>query len=186
MVASSGSSRASFGIGVGQGEVTALEESGDGLGVVSVALGFAAVDGFHGPGVSEGEGEVVIAAEVGQPVPAVHALAADYDSVAEGRNGVEEGFGGDAEVTAEEGLSVVVEDDEEEGPGVQIDSGVESDVGGRLEETHGKASGKGDAKGGGKSPLPSSQARAFMSIQALQPAAGHANDPSAYFDAGAA
>ena len=61
-----------------------LEQSGDGLGVVAVALGLAAVDGFHGEGVSEGEGDVVVAAEVGEPVPAVHALAADDDSVAEG------------------------------------------------------------------------------------------------------
>ena len=130
-----------LGVGVGEGEVASAEQSGDGLGVVAVALGFAAVDGFHGPGVSEDEGEVVVAAGVGEPVPAVHALAADDESVAEGLDGVEEGFGRGGEVAAEAGLSVAVEDDEEEGPGVQIDAGVESDVGGRLEATHVKASG---------------------------------------------
>jgi hypothetical protein len=71
----------------------------------------------------------------------VHALAADDEGVAEGLDGVEEGFGGGAEVAAEAGLSVVIEDDEEEGPGVEIDSSVESDLGGRWEETHEKASG---------------------------------------------
>ncbi len=109
------------------------QQSGDGLGVVAVALGLAAVDGFHGEGVSQGEGDVVVAAEVGEPVPAVHALAADDDAVAEGRDGFEEGFGGGGQVAAEAGLSVAVEDDEEEGPGVQVHAGVESDVGGRLE-----------------------------------------------------
>jgi hypothetical protein len=61
-----------------------------------------------------------------------------------------------------------VEDDEEEGPGVEIDAGVESDGGGRLEEAHGRPPIKGYAKGGGESPPPSSQARAFMSIHWLQ------------------
>ena len=73
-----------FGVGVGEREVAALEQAGDGLGVVAVALGLAAVDGFHGPGVAEGEGDVVVAAGVGEPVPAVHALAADDEAVAEG------------------------------------------------------------------------------------------------------
>jgi hypothetical protein len=33
-------------------------------------------------------------------------------------------------------LSGRVEDDEEQGPGMQIDAGIESGVGGRLEVTH--------------------------------------------------
>ena len=130
-----------FGVGVGEGEGAALEQSGDGLGVVPVALGFGAVDGFHGPGVSEGEGDVGVSAGVGQPVPAVHALASDDDSVLEGLDGFEEGLGGGGEVAAEPGLSVLVEDAEEEGPGVEIDAGVESDAGGGLKQRMGKASG---------------------------------------------
>jgi hypothetical protein len=90
--------------------------------------------------VSQGEWKVVVAAEVGEPIPAVHALAADDDSFAKGLDGLEEEFGGGAEVAAEALLSVAVEDDEEQGPGVEIDAGVESDIGGRLEETHEKAS----------------------------------------------
>src|SRR5262249_25018248 len=64
-----------LGVGIGEGEVSALEESCDGLGVFAVAFGFAAVDGFHAPGMSEHEGDVVVAAGVGEPVPAVHAFA---------------------------------------------------------------------------------------------------------------
>ena len=50
------------------------------------------MDGFHSPGVSEGEGDVVVAAGVGQPVPAVHAFAANNDSVVKGCDGFAEGF----------------------------------------------------------------------------------------------
>ena len=110
-----------------------------------------------------------VAAGVGEPVPAVHALAGDDEAVAEGCDGSEEGFGGGGQVAAKTGLAVAVEDDEEEGPGVQVDAGVESDVGGRLEGAHGRPPVGGGAKGGDGSPPPSSQARAFMSIQPLQP-----------------
>ena len=40
-------------IGVGGREVAALEQAGDGLGILAVALGLGAVDGFHGPGMTE-------------------------------------------------------------------------------------------------------------------------------------
>jgi hypothetical protein len=105
---------------------------------LAVALGLAAVHGFHGVGVTEDEGDVVSAAGVGEPVPAVDALAGDEQSVAEGLDGAEEGFGLSGQIAGVARLSVVVEDDEEEGPGVQIDAGVESGVGGRLEGTHGR------------------------------------------------
>jgi hypothetical protein len=83
-----------LGVGVSEGEVAAPEQPGDGLGVVAVALGLLAVDGFHPPGVAQREGDVLVAAGVGQPVPAVHALAADDEALAEGRDGFEERPGG--------------------------------------------------------------------------------------------
>src|SRR5262249_1904452 len=82
-----GEAGALLGVGVGGREVAALEQPGDGLGVLAVALGLVPVDGFHGPGVSQGEGDVVVAAGVGEPVPAVHALAGDEEPVAEGGDG---------------------------------------------------------------------------------------------------
>jgi len=82
---------------------------------------------------------------------------------------------GGGEVAAESGLSVAVEDDEEQGSGVEIDASVESDIGGRLEAAHEGLRFGGGAKGGDGTPPPSSQARAFMSIQPLQQT-GHAND----------
>jgi hypothetical protein len=101
-------------------------------------LVFAAVDGFHGPGVSQHEGDGVFAAGVGQPVPAVHALAGDEQAVAEGCDGLEEGSGGGGQVAGEDDLAVAVEDDEEEGPGVQIDAGVESGAGRWGKGAHGE------------------------------------------------
>lgn len=105
---------------------------------VAVALGFAAVDGFHGPGVSEGKGDLLLVAEVGQPVPAVHAFAADDQALAEGLDGFEEGWWGGGQVACEAFLSVAVEDAQEEGPGVQVNTGVESGVGGGLKGAHGE------------------------------------------------
>jgi hypothetical protein len=160
--------------------VAALEQVGDSLGVFAVAFAFAAVDGFHGPGMSEDEGDVVVAAGVSQPVPAVHALAADDQSVAEGLDGFLEGPWCSGEVAGEACLSGLVEDDQEQGPGVEIDAGIESGVGGRLEEAHEDL---------GVS-VPRSQrlsavcckfaSRAFMSIHPLQQT-GHATDGSTCF-----
>ena len=48
------------------------------------------MDGFHVEGVAEDEGDAFGGAEVGEPVPGEHALAADDESVAEGRQGVEQ------------------------------------------------------------------------------------------------
>src|SRR5262249_11800051 len=115
----------------------------------------------------EDEGDVVFAAGVGEPVPAVHALAGDEEAVAEGGDGAEEGFGSGRQVAGEAHLAVGIEDDEEPGPGVPVDAGVESGVGGRLEGTHGEGLQEREARGGGWVPSPSLQMRAFMSIQSL-------------------
>ena len=100
---------------------------------------------------------------------AVHALAGDEEAVAEGGDGFEEGVRVGGQVAAEGDLAVAVEDAQEQGPGVQIDAGVESGVGGGLEAAHGEGLRFGVVRrGGGWVPPPSSQARAFMSIQPLQ------------------
>jgi hypothetical protein len=86
--------------------------------------------------MSEDEGDVILAAGVGKPVPAVHALAANDESVAEGCDGFAERFRVSGEIASVAYLSLVVEDDEEEGPGVEIDAGIESGVGWWLEVAH--------------------------------------------------
>src|SRR5262249_31876585 len=157
------------GVGGGGRGVAALEEAGAGLGVLAVALGLPAGGGPHGPGVPQDEGDVLVAAGVGEPVPAVHALAGADQAVAEGGDGAEEGARVSGQVLGEDGLAVVVEGDDEDGPGVQIDAGVESGSGGRGKGTQGEGfliAGRGDV------PHPIIAEKAFMGIQALRPTSG--------------
>jgi len=95
-------------------------------GVDLVGLGLAAVDHAHVPGVAEDEGDRVVLAQVGQPVPGEHALDSDDQAVAEGLHGVEEGLGLRRQVLREDGLALLVEDVDEHASGVQIDAGVKS------------------------------------------------------------
>ena len=69
---------------------------------------------------------------------AVHALAGDEEAVAEGSDGAEEGVGVGGQVPGEDDAAIAVEDDDEQGPGVEIDAGVESGAGGWRETTHGE------------------------------------------------
>jgi hypothetical protein len=102
----------------------------------------------------------------------VHARAGDEESVAEGGDGTEERLGSGGQVACADDPAVAVEDDEEQGPGVQIDAGIESGFGGWREGTHGEdllwLLGAGTCRA-------HDRRKAFMSIQALQqtgPAAG--------------
>jgi hypothetical protein len=96
------------------------------VGVDLVGLGLAAVDGLHVQGVSEDEGDLLVLAQVGEPVPGEQALAGDGEAFAAGGDGAEEGFGCGGESLSEDGLALVVEGVQGEGPGVQIDAAVES------------------------------------------------------------
>jgi hypothetical protein len=71
----------------------------------------------------------------------VQALAADDEAVAEGLHGFQERGRGGGQVAGEALLAVAVEDGEEQGPGVQIDAGVESGIGGGLEAAQGEGLG---------------------------------------------
>lgn len=92
--------------------------------------------GFHGPGVTEHEVDVLVAATVGEPVPAVHALAGDQQAVAERSDGPQERLGGGRQIAGQARLPFAVEDHQEHVPGVQIDTGIELRRGGRREGTH--------------------------------------------------
>ena len=52
--------------------------------------------------------------------------------------GAEEGVGIGGQVPGEADLAIAIEDDEEQGPGVEIDAGIESGAGRRSEGTHGE------------------------------------------------
>ena len=68
------------------------------------------MDGLHVEGVSQDEGDVLIVAEVGEPVPAVDALAGDDEAVSEGGDGGEEGVGARRVVAVEADGAGEVED----------------------------------------------------------------------------
>src|SRR5262249_26279799 len=104
-----------LGGGGGGGGVARAQQPGGGLGVLAVTVGLVAVHGLHGVGVAEDKGDVLLAAGIGEPVPAVHALAGDEEAVAEGSDGAEEGVGVGGQVTGEADLAVAIEDDEEQG-----------------------------------------------------------------------
>ena len=87
-------------------EHPAAQQAGDLAGVDAVVLGLAAVDGFHVQGVAEREGDRLVFAQIGEPVPGEHALAADDEPVAEGFDRVEEGFGTGGQILLEDGLAV--------------------------------------------------------------------------------
>ena len=96
------------------------------MGVDLVGLGLAAVDRLHVQSVSQNEGEFLLLAQVGEPVPGEHALTGDGQPIAEGSDGTEEGIrpGGDS-LVQDDGTGRV-EDAQGQGPGVQIDAAVES------------------------------------------------------------
>ena len=106
-------------------------------GVEPVVLGLAAVDGLHGQGVAEDEGDALALAQVGQPVPGEHALARRRRArrgTARRRRGRRPGDGG--QVLLEAGRALVVEDVDEQAPGVEIDAAVVCVLGGCTAASH--------------------------------------------------
>ena len=78
-------------LGSGQGPSLGsdgLGEVGQAGGIDAVVLGLAAVDGLHVVGVADQEGELLLGAEVGEPVPGEHALDADHQAEIAGRAGL--------------------------------------------------------------------------------------------------
>ena len=74
--------------------------------------------------MAEHKEDVLILAQVGEPVPGEHALAADDQAVAPGGDGVEEGVGAGGQVLLEASLALGVQDVQVHGPCVQIDAAV--------------------------------------------------------------
>jgi hypothetical protein len=112
----------------------------------------------------------------------VHAFAADEDSLWEGPDGFVEGLGIGGEVACVAYLSGVVEDDEEEGCGVEIDASVESGVGGRLEGAQEDLVVSVRRRKRLSAVSFQCASRAFRSIQSLQQT-GHANNALSCFSA---
>ena len=88
-------SRLAFGprIDVGHREQPTTQQAGELGGVDPIGLGLTAVNELHVEGVAQDEGDAVVLAQVGEPVPGEHALAPDDETVAVRLDGAEEGGG---------------------------------------------------------------------------------------------
>src|SRR5262249_56215850 len=107
-------------------KVASLEQAGDLAGIDLIVLGLGPVDEFHVQSVAQHEGELLLGAEVGEPVPGVHALDADHDIGPEGGDGFEESLGPSGDVLVQDDGAGRVEGAQVQGPGVQVDAAVQS------------------------------------------------------------
>ncbi|HVK11487.1 MAG TPA: hypothetical protein VM597_22140 [Gemmataceae bacterium] len=82
--------------------------------------------------MAEGERDLVVLTQVGQPVPGEQALGPDHEIGPERGQGVEEHRGAGRQIPLEDGLALVVQDVCEQGPGVPVDVAVESVLAGVM------------------------------------------------------
>jgi hypothetical protein len=125
-------------IGIGQREVAALEQCGDLEGVDLVVFGFAAMDGLHVQRVTQDEGDAVLGAQIGDPVPAKDALDTDDDVVQEGGDQLKKQLGLGMDILMQPGFALLVDDADVHFSSVQIDTAVELVL--LFVEPHGVAS----------------------------------------------
>jgi len=83
------------------------------------------MDGAHVEGVAEDEGDVVLGAEIGDPVPGEETLDADDDVGPVGGEGLEEQLLVGRNFRLADDLSGVVEDADGQEPGMEVDAAVE-------------------------------------------------------------
>ena len=75
---------------VGHREHPAAQKDGDLVGIDLVVLGLAPVDGLHVQGVAEDEGDPLLGAQIGEPVPREDALHGHHQVLAVRSDGGEE------------------------------------------------------------------------------------------------
>jgi hypothetical protein len=106
---------------------------GDFLGVNAVVLVLAAVNGFEVERVGQDEMDAGVRTGIGEPIPAEHALGADGQVVAIGRDEFEEiGEVIVSDVGVDELFAVAIQHADVHLPGVQINSAVELGGGGVI------------------------------------------------------
>jgi hypothetical protein len=82
------------------------------------------MDGLHVEGMPEDEGNPFLRAEVGEPLPGEHAFNGDDNVGPIGRNALEKRLRAGFHVPMQHDLTVLVEDADVHGPGVQVDATV--------------------------------------------------------------
>jgi hypothetical protein len=112
-------------IHVRHGQHLSTKQRGDFLAVDLVVLfHLRAVDRFHVQRVAEHEGDVELLAQIGDPVPAEHALDRDDQVLSVGGNGCFKGAGVGGQILVHENRTVVILDAEVHRPCVQVDAAV--------------------------------------------------------------
>ena len=129
-------------VGIGLGQKTSTEKAGDLQGVDSVVLGLGPVDGPHIEGVAKDEGDVVLGAEVGEPVPVEDALGTDDEIFPERLDGLEEDLAVAGKVPMEQDVAFGVLNAQIQGAGMQVDPAVMLMLAG--EKVHGSPPGLDD------------------------------------------
>lgn len=111
-------------IDVGLGEGAAAQQGSDLVGVNAVVFGLSAMDSLHVQGMPEDEGDVLLRAEVGDPVPAEETLDGDDEVLAVGLDDLEQFAGIAGKFAVNEGFTGLVENADVHAAGVKVDSTV--------------------------------------------------------------
>jgi hypothetical protein len=74
--------------------------------------------------MAQDEGDRLLGAEIGEPVPDEHAFDGDNDILPVGLDGPEKVIRGGSAVTVEHGFALLIQDAKVHGSGVQIDSAI--------------------------------------------------------------
>src|SRR6266498_2728897 len=82
------------------------------------------MDGFHGKGMPEDEGDTFAHTQVSQPIPREETFDRDDKIITIRRNDLEEGLGACLKVLRSQDLPIVVQDADVHRPGVEIDAAV--------------------------------------------------------------
>src|SRR5919109_4816484 len=82
------------------------------------------MDGFHIEGMAQDKGNALFSAEIGQPIPGEHAFDRYDKTLPVGSNGFEEGFRSGWHIAVQQELTIVAQDTDVHGAGMQVDATV--------------------------------------------------------------
>jgi hypothetical protein len=94
------------------------------MSIDAIVFGFASMDGFHIESVAEDEGDILIGAKIGEPIPGEEAFDANDDVAAEWLNGGEELIRIGFDVFFETDFSGLIENAEKHSTGKEINTAI--------------------------------------------------------------
>jgi len=114
----------SSGIDIGLWEQAATKQGGYLLGIDRVVFGLAAMNGFHGEGMPQNEGDPFCSAEVSEPIPGEDTLDGHYQAITIRCYGLEERLRSGFHMTVQQNFALVVHETNVHAPGMQVDTAV--------------------------------------------------------------